>query len=193
MKKLLILTLILGLASSANAWLIKLSVNGQIDPEETTITLMPSDHAVIDIHVTDNSNWPSGGKGILLFVSGLGTLDMDNATYLWENSAIGNLTKPEPYDTYKAYLESLGYVAITDIGQGTITDSSEPFTIPDGLVIDGLDFHCTVTDQLPNDVTLYLLDIDTLGVLDTQVIHQIPEPATMLLLGLGGLLLRRRK
>jgi hypothetical protein len=28
---------------------------------------------------------------------------------------------------------------------------------------------------------------------DTVIIHQIPEPATMLLLGLGGLLLRRRK
>jgi hypothetical protein len=28
---------------------------------------------------------------------------------------------------------------------------------------------------------------------DTIIVHQIPEPTTMLLLGLGGLLLRRRK
>jgi hypothetical protein len=31
------------------------------------------------------------------------------------------------------------------------------------------------------------------NVIDIVTIHQVPEPASMLLLGLGGLLLRRRK
>jgi len=34
---------------------------------------------------------------------------------------------------------------------------------------------------------------DAGAVMDSQIIHQIPEPITLALLGLGGLFLRRRK
>ena len=42
-------------------------------------------------------------------------------------------------------------------------------------------------------IELYTTDFGTSELVDAVVIHQIPEPATIALLGLGGLLLRRRK
>ena len=79
------------------------------------------------------------------------------------------------------------------------------------VVVDGIVFHC----EEATDVTITItaagdpqagegittdLDFDgtnetILGgtVIDTILIHQTPEPATMALLGLGGLLLRKRK
>jgi hypothetical protein len=53
-------------------------------------------------------------------------------------------------------------------------------------------FHC----DGPGDVVVSLVhfnaDFAVDGVMDSIVIHQIPEPMTMGLLGLGGLFLRRR-
>ena len=54
----------------------------------------------------------------------------------------------------------------------------------------GIDFHC----EGPGDVTFFAYD-QNFTVVDTQVIHQTPEPATLGLLGMGGVLtlLRKRK
>jgi hypothetical protein len=49
-------------------------------------------------------------------------------------------------------------------------------------------FHC----EGEGDVTLYGFNQNYL-VVDTQVIHQVPEPATLTMLGIGGLLLRKRR
>ena len=56
-----------------------------------------------------------------------------------------------------------------------------------GTVATDVAFHC----DGEGDVTLYLVDNNG-EVADSQVIHQIPEPMTLALLGLGGLLLRRK-
>ena len=58
--------------------------------------------------------------------------------------------------------------------------------------VDGILYTSTFHCEGQGDVTLYAYDVDFL-VEDTQVIHQVPEPATLALLGIGGLLLRRRK
>ena len=55
-------------------------------------------------------------------------------------------------------------------------------------VLDAKEFHCTEV----GDVVVHLLD-DGMQIVDSIVIHQIPEPMTIALLGLGGLFLRRRK
>ena len=43
------------------------------------------------------------------------------------------------------------------------------------------------------DVIITLYDYSGWYVIDTAVVHQVPEPMTIALLGLGGLFLRRRK
>jgi hypothetical protein len=65
----------------------------------------------------------------------------------------------------------------------------------DGVYFQDILFTCSAAE----DVTVYLYDIGTTwsiadGLIDSVVIHQaaVPEPMTMALLGLGGLLLRRR-
>jgi hypothetical protein len=50
-------------------------------------------------------------------------------------------------------------------------------------------FHC----EGEGDVTLILVDHETGEVVDTQVIHQVPEPMSLALLGLGGLVLFRKR
>ena len=48
MKNILIVFTVLAMASAANAALL-ISVGGVVDPEDTTITIKPSEHVVIDI------------------------------------------------------------------------------------------------------------------------------------------------
>jgi len=58
MKKLLILVLVLGLVSVANAAMtLKISVNGITDIEDSQINIQPSQHLVLDI-------WSSGYSGV---------------------------------------------------------------------------------------------------------------------------------
>jgi hypothetical protein len=59
-----------------------------------------------------------------------------------------------------------------------------------GMLVRSVFFHC----DGPGDATIALVDDDG-QIVDSQVVHQIPEPATMMLLGLGGVLaaIRRKR
>ena len=70
-------------------------------------------------------------------------------------------------------------------------DASSPFTI-----VSGVQWNVTVGDgglTDGNSYTFILYDNDYTSQLDTATVYIIPEPATIALLGLGGLLLRKRK
>ena len=69
----------------------------------------------------------------------------------------------------------------------TIIPGSEANPI-EGIIADVI-LHCAGE----GDVTVLLGPAPSTDMLDKLIIHQIPEPMTMALLGLGGLFLRRRK
>jgi len=179
MKKLLVVLTVLAMATVASASL-KISVNGVVDPPDTDpmLVLAPSDTVVIDIHATSTAI-------TYLMIQGPGSITKGGNFWAWEQSSVA-IPSPDEADLIAA-LTDMGFTDITHVLGIDILDTSEPFTQPNGKVIDGLVFHCDGVGI----VTLTLLDVD-LNTADTQIL-QLPEPITFALLGLGGLFLRRRK
>jgi hypothetical protein len=199
MKKLLIFMLVLGLATVANAAL-QLSLNHVTNGEGITqeITVPVSTELIIDVHgpaaystvgyVVINGGPPQDGE--------------------W-----GDTLGP-PYTVASGYYNKSGYPVVhsgvggspagnmgSTIRYGDATCFGYEFTIADNqnkaFILGGEQFeymfHCRTA---PSDAVIYLYDAavgEGAVVLDTIIVHQIPEPATIALLGLGGLLLRRRK
>jgi hypothetical protein len=178
MKNLLIVFTVLVMASAANAALF-ISVNGMPNPPDTAIELLPSQHAVIDV----TGDGTTGGGVFFMGVKAgdPGLLDCTNAVMLWKGNAAAIYPLDDPDTAAILGLDNpVTLLELTHVGT----------TFPPlvGLIADLIDFHCVGE----GDVTLLLLNGDG-DTVDSQVIHQIPEPITFALLGLGGLFLRRRK
>jgi hypothetical protein len=170
MKKLLVLSLVLGMASLASAALT-LVVNGQ--DAGAAITLMPSDTIWIGINQSET-------RGFAAYVI---------------------MTVPAPGEwTGQSRVNSAGFPGTVPgwTYYGTAVDPSldawfyngsiatvDPF--PTGVHAE-VQFHC----KAQGDVIITLYN-EAFAAIDTLTIHQIPEPATMALLGLGALVLRRKK
>jgi hypothetical protein len=178
MKNVFFVLTILVMASAANA-AMSISVNGVVNPADTEITLMPSDIAIIDIH--GDSGTPIGIFFLGINAGGPGSLDIANATMVYQGNAAAAFDYDDP--------DVAGMLGIDNplVGLELSDIAVEPIQF-DGLLVDNIAFHC----EAIGDVTISLFDGD--GVLmDSQVIHEVPEPITFALLGLGGLFLRRRK
>jgi len=191
MKKLLILMLVLGVASAANATLL-ISVDGQIDPPDTSITLLPSETVVLDI-MGDGGPQPLDA---FLVIQGPGEIAGYNMLYLGDLSIYMELEEfaagagMTPEDLLDALDTVYGYPGATDLSFMTFADSpGGDYPTLDGKLVDDIIFHCTGE----GDVTLTLTDSAFSEVFNSVVIHNIPEPMTIALLGLGGLFLRRRR
>lgn len=180
MKKILIVFAVLAMASAANAALY-ISVNGRIDLEDTDFTLAPSESCVIDITGDGQTNPGAFYMGIDLGSTGAGSLNIDNATLVYAGSQADIYWEDYEYIANLLNVENpFVHVELTDI-------AIPPLPL-DGLLVDDIVFHC----EGIGDVTIALYDENGYFV-DSQVIHQVPEPMTFALLGLGGLFLRRRK
>ena len=188
MKKFLVLMMVLGMATMANAAL-QISVGTDTDPAESEYTLTPSQELILDIFTDSFMAAGSGGYYALVVNINAGHID-----YTTGNPV---LVPPDGgmFITHEMSALDMGFplpAGENGVGGSAVVQDS-PSIAAGTKLFDGIVFHCIgpVFDAV---IHLYESpDGTTINLVDTAIIHQIPEPMTMALLGLGGLFLRRRK
>jgi hypothetical protein len=191
MKKLLAVLMVLSMAAIANAALV-INVNGKtggasIDPNET---------ATISIVATEEQS-PSD---LYLFVmdGSLGTVSGGSVVWPDFSSTAGEITLHQGAgDQYVNTVHQCGWLYATQTYYINLIGNTSPPLVMNGTVVNGITYHA----EIAGDSTIILGNgniVDDgqavlMPILDTVVIHQVPEPMTIGLLGLGGLLLRPRK
>jgi hypothetical protein len=186
MKKLIVLLGVLAIASTANATL-QISVNGIKEPVNSEIWAEPSVPIHLDIW-TDADIAPQVGETYWALAAQTTGAAISGGIILEPYASDETLTIKIDDDA-----RDFGWVPLPE-GENGVWGSvfSTGGSIPvDATIYDEILFHC----QGPGDVTVTLYETDFVNSepIDSVIIHQIPEPATVMLLGLGGLLLRRRK
>ena len=185
MKKLLIFMLVLGMASIASATL-QISVGGVMEPEDTTIYLLPTETIVLDIWTDADIGAFQGGPWMLVVDTTVGSMT--------PGTALPPMSYGLPAPGYTADNDNVSPPAGREGIWGIAVNTNPMVPILAGTVLyDEIIFHC---EDL-GDAIIYLMNApegsEASIVYDQVTIHQIPEPVTVLLLGLGGLFLRRRK
>jgi len=164
MRKLLILFLVLGVASTANALLIKVDdlegVSFEVD-ELTTITVVSE----------DTSSW----LGYIIIEEG-GTGSLENVAIL---DAAGDSASAGPY---------------TEAGWGTGFELTAAATNNNPPIGVGTQFSLDYVGAIGDTATISLfVDPEFTTPVASVNVTVVPEPMTIILLGLGGLFLRRRR
>jgi hypothetical protein len=188
MKKLFILLAVLAMTSVSQAAVIDIVISSldgaPIDPV-TEITILPSQVINMDIIYTQEQSPTLLGLDSIVNAEGPGTLNVSDLTWPYDEG----FNRTIEYVAGKSYNVSTG--SFGGIG-GTGT-----------IMVDHVLLHC---DDLGDVVVWMSPDTAGGGSIYTTgmpydgtwgagvIVHQVPEPMTIALLGLGGLaLLRRRK
>lgn len=176
------------------------------------ITVNVSDTFYIDILATAAAN----GNAALLINTGEVLITIDgNAEFIgnedftyWYWWGMGVGTNMFEYVDSKTLRMTTGYIGTSEMFMMPLPDPTNG-----NLAIDHIGIHCTGVDD-PDNPTIITVsaaneakpwgnvvimnsagqaekDMEAIG--GQLIVHQIPEPMTVLLLGLGGLFLRRRK
>jgi len=206
MKKLLVLVLVLCMASLANAAL-QLSINGVLDPVDSELTIRQSETVIIDVWTNTSMSAASTTLWAAVLDPLTGSLG-GNGHYVGPVGTYYDPTYGANQDnmsgTFYANLDGLNMFPGKTGAQGTVTiwnsgiipdsdpEESYPNIPANTKLFDGIVFHCEgIGDAI---IQLYTVNVSTgqATLRDTVIIHQIPEPATLAILGLGALLLRRK-
>ena len=185
MKKLLILFVVLGLASAASAasCTITLSVDGETEYD-------PLDGLNITVDLTINVNVSS------IYNSASNTAGIDFVSDMTAGSATVSVGDWIPASSQ----ESVGTLSVDDIldaywykagGASDVTAGTVIYEFPVTLSSDALGTISpvmTTDDKVVRGLTSYWWSENTYV-----PVTIVPEPMTIMLLGLGGLFLRRRK
>jgi len=182
MKKLLIFMLVLGMASLANAApnTLQISVGGDPEPVDSEIWLLPSETITLDIWTTEEIYSEGGLEGywVIGVDTTMGTISGGYSVY--------------PDEPITIFPGAAPYLPAGEDGLfGGISTFLPPGNGLIGTIYDGIIFHCEAEGDAV--VNLYTTDFVTPTLIDSVIIHQIPEPMTVLLLSFGGLFLRRRR
>lgn len=167
MKKFLVLFL-LSMVVSANAGLViyvKLADGLWADYADSKLWVTPS--TTIELGVMDLTGQTQPGSLALGLTAGPGSLDASGVVGLQGVTAM----MQDDAAAAKEYGVENPFVAME------ITNATSQ-----GMLLRSVLFHC----EGEGDVTVALVDDDG-QIVDSQIIHQTPEPMTLALLGLGGL------
>jgi len=179
MKKLLVLALVLSIATVANA--VMEPMHFTVDGTATTSATVSVGGTVmigVTIGTTGNEAMYKGRLALLdVAPDGLG-----------EWTGVSSI-KPPTATIANASVTYEGYDSLytEDLWLFVNTEAALHSELTGGL---GFEFGYKALGT--GEVSILLYD-ENYNVMETLVIEQIPEPATMLLLGLGGLLIRRKK
>lgn len=176
----LALMLVLAMASTASAT-IQISVGGDSDPVDSEYTLQEGE--TLSLEIWDDAERPpyTATEWMLVVDTTLGDISegavaFEPGPFFLGATLINESVIPPPG------MEGVWGVAFT-------RENPVP---ADTTYYDGILFTC----EGVGDTTIYLMDcpdsVQASIIYDTVVIHQIPEPMTLLLLGLGAVMLRRK-
>lgn len=169
MKKVILFSCLLVLSSvlSANAGLfiyVNIGDGFWANYPDSKLIIQPSQEILIGVLQLTGQTQP--GSLALGLTDGPGSL---------------NATGVVPYQNVTAMLQNDVAAAEAFGVQNPFIAMEIPAPTQIGMLVRNIVFHC----DGPGDVTLALVD-ENGQVLDSQVIHQIPEPMTVALLGLGS-------
>jgi hypothetical protein len=208
MKKVLVLMLVLGMVSLANATVVDVVKNGvgsqghagtSTDPLTVGETI--GIKLVLNYHPAGSPSYDGyrlSSMNLDLHVSGPANFSAIVTTDGTIKSAYRNTGLSPWFNTVPSA------VGITQLMATALTPISGATGKPTDLVW-GMTIACTGNGMVTVDLTLYGLSeykpygdspawvAMVEGDLGDLIIHQVPEPMTIALLGLGGLLLRRRR
>jgi len=194
MKKLIVLFAILAMVSVASAGIVDIqisSLNGLPITAVKEITITPSTTVDMQITFTGPATEWAYSVGAMLNVTGPATVDVSQAVRNPLYEAWAEVITPATNSIIEASAQDIGPL---------IPQGNGPTPV---ILVSNLLLHCdavgTVTVSLSDDAVFGSMITDVnwnpvdwsygTGV----IIHQVPEPMTLVLLGLGSLFLARRK
>jgi hypothetical protein len=187
-KKLLVSLLVLSISSIASASYL-ITIDGVVDP--VGFIMMPSNTDTLGIVGVGNPN-PGDARAFWLLVQGPGVTS--GGTDLYGGGALDEV-RTQTSAQWDAEFElpnafaSFGFPGVTTATSIVLASTTVPVPPLNGNLVGSINFHCEGLDT----VTLTLVSDNFATVYDTQTLYMIPEPATIALLCLGCLMLRRRK